>query len=147
MRGIFSIPMIGFDNDFFSFHTATKEKKQKNVVLLPLDFVLMLVKEKLYSVILWLIDKVKQMETIQIKGITLNDIEQLQQIGRQTFYETFSAGNTETGASPVATCPSLRALLFMLKQAGFTRVDLIKPPPGSYEQHRRGKRVVCAAYK
>ena len=87
--------MIGFDNDFFSFHTATKEKKQKNVVLLPLDFVLMLVKEKLYSVILWLIDKVKQMETIQIKGITLNDIEQLQQIGRQTFYETFSAGNTE----------------------------------------------------
>ncbi|TCV19195.1 ribosomal protein S18 acetylase RimI-like enzyme [Sphingobacterium alimentarium] len=96
IRGIFIIPMIGFGKiDFFSFHTATKEKKQKNVALFPLDFVLMLVKEKLYSVILWLIDKVKQMETIQIKGITLNDIEQLQQIGRQTFYETFSAGNTE----------------------------------------------------
>ena len=61
--------------------------------------------------------------------------------------DEFSAGNAETGASPVATCPSLRALLFMLKQAGFRRVDLIKPPPGSYEQHRRGKRVVCAAYK
>lgn len=35
------------------------------------------------------------METIQIKRVTLNDIEQLQQIGRQTFYETFSAGNTQ----------------------------------------------------
>lgn len=35
------------------------------------------------------------METLQIKKVTLNDIEQLQQIGRQTFYETFSAGNTE----------------------------------------------------
>lgn len=35
------------------------------------------------------------MEAIQIKRITLNDIEQLQQIGRQTFYETFSAENTE----------------------------------------------------
>lgn len=61
--------------------------------------------------------------------------------------DEFSTGNTETGASPVATCPSLRALLFMLTQAGFARVEILKPPPGSYEQHRRGKRVVCAAYK
>ena len=35
------------------------------------------------------------MENIEIKKVTLNDIEQLQKIGRQTFYETFSAGNTE----------------------------------------------------
>jgi len=35
------------------------------------------------------------METIQIERVTLNEIEQLQQIGRQTFSETFSAGNTE----------------------------------------------------
>lgn len=35
------------------------------------------------------------METIQIKRITLNDIEQLQRIGRQTFFETFSVHNTE----------------------------------------------------
>ena len=35
------------------------------------------------------------MENIAIKKATLNDIEQLQKIGRQTFYETFSAGNTE----------------------------------------------------
>ncbi|MDQ4140763.1 MAG: GNAT family N-acetyltransferase [Bacteroidota bacterium] len=35
------------------------------------------------------------MENIEIKRVTLNDIDQLQRIGRQTFSETFSAGNTE----------------------------------------------------
>jgi len=55
--------------------------------------------------------------------------------------------NAETGASPLATCPSLNALHFMLKQAGFRRTEIIAPPPGAYEQHQRGKRVVCAAYK
>jgi ribosomal protein S18 acetylase RimI-like enzyme len=35
------------------------------------------------------------MENIHIRKVTLNDIEQLQKIGRQTFFETFSAGNTE----------------------------------------------------
>jgi len=55
--------------------------------------------------------------------------------------------NTETGASPLATCPSPNALRFMLQQAGFRRVEFVQPPPGAYEQHQRGKRVVCAAYK
>ncbi len=55
--------------------------------------------------------------------------------------------NGETGASPLATCPSPRALHFMLRQAGFRRTEIIEPPPGAYEQHQRGKRVVCAAYK
>jgi len=35
------------------------------------------------------------MENIDIKRATLNDIDQLQKISRQTFFETFSAGNTE----------------------------------------------------
>jgi ribosomal protein S18 acetylase RimI-like enzyme len=35
------------------------------------------------------------MENIYIKRVTLNDISQLQKIGRQTFFETFSARNTE----------------------------------------------------
>jgi len=55
--------------------------------------------------------------------------------------------NAETGASPVATCPSPKALEFMLRQAGFRRTEILEPPPDAYEQHRRGKRVVCAAYK
>jgi tRNA (mo5U34)-methyltransferase len=55
--------------------------------------------------------------------------------------------NAETGASPIATCPSPKALEFMLRLAGFRRVEMVPPPPDAYEQHRRGKRVVCAAYK
>jgi len=35
------------------------------------------------------------MTDIEIQRVTLNDINQLQKIGRQTFYETFSAGNSE----------------------------------------------------
>src|SRR5687768_14582785 len=35
------------------------------------------------------------MEDIKIRKATLNDIGQLQKIGRHTFFETFSAGNTE----------------------------------------------------
>jgi diamine N-acetyltransferase len=35
------------------------------------------------------------MENIGIVRVTINDIRQLQEIGRQTFYETFSAANTE----------------------------------------------------
>lgn len=35
------------------------------------------------------------MEDIQLKRVTLNDIDQLQKIGRQTFFETFAESNTE----------------------------------------------------
>ena len=35
------------------------------------------------------------MTNIEIKSVTLNDVVQLQKISRQTFHETFSAGNTE----------------------------------------------------
>jgi ubiquinone/menaquinone biosynthesis C-methylase UbiE len=59
----------------------------------------------------------------------------------------FNQENAETGASPLATCPSPNALRFMLQQAGFRRVEFVEPRPGAYEQHARGKRVVCAAYK
>ena len=37
----------------------------------------------------------KQMEDIIVRKVVLDDINQLQEIGRATFYETFSAGNTE----------------------------------------------------
>jgi diamine N-acetyltransferase len=35
------------------------------------------------------------MDTIDIKRVTVNDIDRLEKIGRQTFSETFSAGNTQ----------------------------------------------------
>src|SRR5579885_3457943 len=56
----------------------------------------------------------------------------------------FYADNSETGSTPLATCPSPRALEVMLHHAGFKRVERISPPPGAYEQHARGKRVVYA---
>jgi SAM-dependent methyltransferase len=59
----------------------------------------------------------------------------------------FAAGVRETGVTPMATCPSPKALNFMLRQAGFRRSEIVAPPPGAYEQHARGKRVVCAAWK
>ena len=59
----------------------------------------------------------------------------------------FNHDNRETGATPLATCPSKHGLITMLKHAGFRRVVFIDPPPGAYEQMARGKRVVCAAYK
>ena len=59
----------------------------------------------------------------------------------------FKNGSRETGVTPMATCPSPKALLFMCRQAGFTRAEILTPPPGAYEQHTRGKRVVCAAWK
>lgn len=59
----------------------------------------------------------------------------------------FKQHNRETGATPLATCPSRTGLVTMLKHAGFPRVEFIAPPPQAYEQLARGKRVVCAAYK
>jgi ribosomal protein S18 acetylase RimI-like enzyme len=35
------------------------------------------------------------MDNIKITRVKLHDLDQLQKIGRQTFYETFSSGNTE----------------------------------------------------
>ncbi|MBI4459539.1 MAG: methyltransferase domain-containing protein [Acidobacteria bacterium] len=59
----------------------------------------------------------------------------------------FYADNSETGSTPVALCPSPKALTFLLKQAGFARVEIVPPPPAAYEQHARAQRLVCAAYK
>jgi hypothetical protein len=59
----------------------------------------------------------------------------------------FDAGGRETGVTPMATCPSPKALKFMLRHAGFRRVQEIAPFEGAYEQHARGKRVVYAAWK
>ena len=39
--------------------------------------------------------QIKIMENITIQKATINDVEQLQKIGRETFSETFSSSNTE----------------------------------------------------
>lgn len=44
----------------------------------------------------WIRHAIKEkVNHIEIKRATVNDIDQLQKIARQTFYETFSAGNAE----------------------------------------------------
>ena len=59
----------------------------------------------------------------------------------------FLSENRETGATPLAFCPSRKGLATMLLHAGFARAEFIDPLPESYEQFTRGKRVVCAALK
>jgi SAM-dependent methyltransferase len=59
----------------------------------------------------------------------------------------FETGGAETGVSPLVCCPSPRAVEAMLKGAGFRGVEIIPPPRGAYEQHRRGKRLVFKAWK
>jgi tRNA (mo5U34)-methyltransferase len=59
----------------------------------------------------------------------------------------FDVGNREAGVTSIGGCPSPKALRFMLTQAGFSRVDFLTPPVDAYEQHARGKRVMCAAWK
>ncbi len=59
----------------------------------------------------------------------------------------YAAGNEESGNTPISVCPSIDALMFMLRKVGFKRSELIEPPAGAYEQHARKKRVVVAAYK
>ncbi len=54
--------------------------------------------------------------------------------------------NREAGLSGVSMVPSLRALFFLLGLVGFERVELLHAGPDSYEQHRRGKRVIVAAF-
>ncbi|HWP83567.1 MAG TPA: methyltransferase domain-containing protein, partial [Terriglobia bacterium] len=54
--------------------------------------------------------------------------------------EYHSWSGDETGSTPIGLCPSPKALLFLLRQAGFRRVEVVPPPPGAYEQLARGKR-------
>ena len=61
--------------------------------------------------------------------------------------ETCFDDNPETGASPLALCPSPAALETVLKALGFDRVETIAPPESGNEQMLRGKRVVVAGYR
>lgn len=53
----------------------------------------------------------------------------------------------EAGSFGLALCPSLNALLFILRTVGFKQIELVTPPLDGYEQHVRGKRVILTAAK
>ncbi|MBG80791.1 MAG: hypothetical protein CMJ39_08815 [Phycisphaerae bacterium] len=61
--------------------------------------------------------------------------------------ETCFDDNPETGATPLALCPSPGALKTILKALGFPRVETIQPPATGNEQMLRSKRVVMAGYR
>ncbi len=47
------------------------------------------------------------MGNIDIVSVTPNDLDQLQKIGRQTFFETFSAGNTAENMNKYLKMPTM----------------------------------------
>lgn len=51
------------------------------------------------------------------------------------------------GVTGIALVPSLEGLLWLLDKLGFTRVEVLPPPPEAYCQLRTGKRVMVAAWK
>lgn len=51
------------------------------------------------------------------------------------------------GVTGIALVPSLEGLLWVLSKLGFTRIEVLAPPPEAYSQLRTGKRVMVAAWK
>jgi SAM-dependent methyltransferase len=56
-------------------------------------------------------------------------------------------GNAEAGGTPIALCPSPRAVHAMLAAVGFDHTRTLVPPAGAYEQLARGKRIVVAGWR
>ena len=52
----------------------------------------------------------------------------------------------EAGATGICLVPSLEALTWLLSKVGFSRVEVLRPPPEAYEQLLYGKRVMVAAW-
>lgn len=46
----------------------------------------------------------------------------------------------------ISLCPGRETLIWLLKRLNFSRVEIIPPPSGAYEQLASGKRVMIAAY-
>jgi tRNA (mo5U34)-methyltransferase len=61
--------------------------------------------------------------------------------------ESIYEDNLETGATPLALCPSPRALVKILEHLGFSRITTLSVPDAGNEQFVRGKRVIVAAWR
>ncbi len=60
--------------------------------------------------------------------------------------ETYETHGPEASITGICLAPSTEGLLWILKNIGFSRVELLTPPEGAYEQLKFGKRVMVAAY-
>ena len=59
------------------------------------------------------------------------------------------AGNPENidgSASDIVFYPSPNGLCWVLQRLGFKTVEILRPPPGAYQQIATGKRIVVAAW-
>ena len=54
--------------------------------------------------------------------------------------------NIDGSASDIVFYPSPKGLCWVLEKLGFTRVRILTPPPGAYQQLATGKRIMVAAY-
>lgn len=57
------------------------------------------------------------------------------------------AARREGGSTDIALVPSLNALIFLLRNFGFSEISVIEAQPGEYEQFRRLSRVVVHGRK
>ncbi|MGH6678293.1 MAG: hypothetical protein ACREDL_04990, partial [Bradyrhizobium sp.] len=53
--------------------------------------------------------------------------------------------NIDGSASDIVFYPSRKGLCWVLRQLGFARVEILRPPAGAYQQLATGKRVMVAA--
>lgn len=60
--------------------------------------------------------------------------------------ESHETHGPEMSTLGICLAPSTETLLWIMQKIGFSRVELLKPPPGAYEQIRFGKRVMVAGY-
>jgi ABC-type polysaccharide/polyol phosphate transport system ATPase subunit/2-polyprenyl-3-methyl-5-hydroxy-6-metoxy-1,4-benzoquinol methylase len=50
------------------------------------------------------------------------------------------------GSTPISLCPSREALVWIMHKLGFTRVEVLPPPPSAHEQQLVGQRVMVIGY-
>lgn len=60
--------------------------------------------------------------------------------------ETEETHGPEMSTLGICLAPSVEALTWIMGKVGFSRVAVLEPPEGAYEQHRHGKRVMVAGY-
>ena len=56
------------------------------------------------------------------------------------------AGNREANTRPLSLVPDLKGLVRVLESVGFSRVEVLRPPVDGYEQFRRERRAMVAAW-
>ena len=60
--------------------------------------------------------------------------------------DDIAARNMEAGVSTISMVPSLNGLLYLLGRVGFEKFEILEPGPDAHDQHRRGQRVMVAAF-